>query len=110
MYLSAMSPIAITHSDPVATLPFGTGPDGRRAHIPPPSALPASFAEVIGLWPSATELAAVLDVEAVTVRAWRRRGIPARYWTAVAHAARLSNRPVDERLLAELGSLRRFRR
>jgi hypothetical protein len=40
---------------------------------------PASFAEVINLWPSATELAAVLDVEAVTVRAWRRRGIPARY-------------------------------
>lgn len=70
---------------------------------------PASFAEVINLWPSATELAAVLDVEAVTVRAWRRRGIPARYWSAVAEAARVSGRPVDERLLAELASIRRAR-
>lgn len=51
----------------------------------------------------------MLDVEAVTVRAWRKRGIPARYWAAVALAARLSNRPVDERLLAELGALRRHR-
>ena len=70
---------------------------------------PGSFAEVIALWPSANDLAAVLDVEAVTVRAWRRRGIPARYWSAVALAARVTNRPVDERLLAELGSLRRHR-
>ncbi len=76
---------------------------------PRPPVVPTSFAGVIGLWPSAAELAEVLDVEAVTVRAWRRRGIPARYWSGVALAARLSNRPVDERLLAELGSLRRFR-
>jgi hypothetical protein len=74
---------------------------------PPPP--PRSFAEVIALWPNASDLAAVLDVEAVTVRAWRRRGIPARYWAAVAEAARFSGRPVDERLLAELGSLRRYR-
>ncbi|WP_439580783.1 carph-isopro domain-containing protein [Elioraea sp.] len=72
-------------------------------------AAPGSFAEVINLWPSAAELAAVLDVEAVTVRAWRRRGIPARYWSAVAEAARKSGRPVDERLLAELASVRRAR-
>ena len=104
-----MSPNHSSQPDPVAPVPFGTGIDGRRAHAPLPSPLPASFAAVIGLWPSAAELAAVLDVEAVTVRAWRRRGIPARYWAAVAHAARLSNRPVDERLLAELGSIRRFR-
>ncbi|MBW6398895.1 hypothetical protein KPL78_13610 [Roseomonas sp. HJA6] len=51
----------------------------------------------------------MLDVEAVTVRAWRRRGIPARYWAAVAEAARFSGRPIDERLLAELGALRRYR-
>jgi hypothetical protein len=104
-----MSPNQASQPDPVATVPFGTGLDARRVHTPqlPPS--PRSFAAVISLWPSAAELAAVLDVEAVTVRAWRRRGIPARYWAAVAHAARLSNRPVDERLLAELGSLRRFR-
>jgi hypothetical protein len=72
-----------------------------------PAAPPASFAEVIALWPSARDLASILDVEAVTVRAWRRRGIPARYWAAVARAARVTDRPVDERLLAELGSLRR---
>lgn len=77
----------------------------RRPATPPP----ASFAEVINLWPSATELAVVLDVEAVTVRAWRRRGIPSRYWSAVAQAARVTSRPVDERLLAELASVRRAR-
>jgi hypothetical protein len=76
-----------------------------RSAAPPP----ASFAEVIGLWPTAGDLAATLDVEAVTVRAWRRRGIPARYWAAVAAAARVSGRPVDERLLAELGSVRKGR-
>ena len=75
----------------------------------PPVALPTSFAGVIALWPSAADLAATLDVEAVTVRAWRRRGIPARYWSAVAAAARLANRPVDERLLADLGALKRHR-
>jgi hypothetical protein len=72
-----------------------------------PPALPTSFAEVIGLWPSATDLAETLDVEAVTVRAWRRRGIPAHYWSAVAMAARVTGRPVDERLLADLASKRR---
>jgi hypothetical protein len=70
---------------------------------------PANFAEVIGLWRCATELARVLEVEAVTVRAWRKRGIPARYWSAVAQAARVTGRPVDERLLAELASIRRGR-
>lgn len=70
---------------------------------------PKNFAAVINLWPSASELAAILDVEAVTVRAWRRRGIPARYWAAVASAARFTGRPVDERLLAELGSIRKAR-
>lgn len=68
---------------------------------------PRSFAAVINLWPSASELAAILDVESVTVRAWRRRGIPARYWAAVAAAARFTGRPVDEQLLAELGSIRK---
>lgn len=70
---------------------------------------PRDFAEVINLWQSATELAAVLDVEAVTVRAWRRRGIPARYWADVAKAARVTGKPVDERLLIDLGSIRRGR-
>ena len=79
-------------------------PTRRPATLPP-----TSFAEVINLWSSANELAVVLDVEAVTVRAWRRRGIPARYWSAVAQAARVTSRPVDERLLAELASVRRAR-
>jgi len=80
-----------------------------RATAPRSAAPPASFAEVINLWPSAGDLAATLDVESVTVRAWRRRGIPARYWAAVAAAARVTGRPVDERLLAELGSVRKGR-
>ena len=84
----------------------GTSRPGSRPSGSPP---PTNFAEVIALWPSAADLGAVLDVEPVTVRAWRRRGIPARYWSAVALAARVSGRPVDERLLAELGSIRRFR-
>lgn len=80
------------------------------AHARRPATMPpANFAEVINLWPSASDLAAVLDVEAVTVRAWRRRGIPAGYWSAVAQAARVTGRPVDERLLAELASVRRAR-
>jgi hypothetical protein len=104
-----MSPIAATPPDPVAIVPSEGDPDARRALAPQHAPRPRSFAAVIGLWPSAAELAAVLDVEAVTVCAWCRRGIPARYWAAVAHDARLINRPVDERLFAEFGSLRRFR-
>lgn len=83
-----------------------TSPAPARPAVSPPR----SFAAVINLWPSASALAAVLDVEAVTVRAWRRRGIPARYWAAVAAAARFTGRPVDERLLAELGAIRKGQR
>lgn len=77
-----------------------------RPHTPQ---MPRDFAEVINLWRSATELAIALDVEAVTVRAWRRRGIPARHWAGVAAAARMTGKPVDERLLTELGSIGRAR-
>lgn len=84
-------------------------PDTPQPARRPAASPPRSFAEVINLWPCASELAAILDVEAVTVRAWRRRGIPARYWAAVAAAARFTGRPVDERLLAELGSIRKGR-
>lgn len=77
-----------------------------RPHAPQ---MPRDFAEVINLWRSATELAIALDVEAVTVRAWRRRGIPARHWAGVAAAARMTGKPVDERLLTELGSIGRAR-
>jgi len=82
-----------------------------RQPLPRPHApqMPRDFAEVINLWRSATELAVALDVEAVTVRAWRRRGIPARHWAGVAAAARMTGKPVDERLLTELGSIGRTR-
>ena len=100
MYLDAM-PARISPQ----TKPVEPPAPARRATTPPPS----SFADVINLWPSANDLAVVLDVEAVTVRAWRRRGIPARYWSAVAQAARVTGRPVDERLLAELASVRKAR-
>lgn len=95
-------------------MPARTSPQPKPVDQPAPARRPAttppaSFAEVINLWPSANELAVVLDVEAVTVRAWRRRGIPAGYWSAVAQAARVTSRPVDERLLAELASVRKAR-
>lgn len=84
-------------------------PDPPAPARRPAASPPRSFAEVINLWSCASDLAAILDVEAVTVRAWRRRGIPARYWAAVAAAARFTGRPVDERLLAELGAIRKGR-
>lgn len=92
-------PARISHAPKAAD-----APTRRQAGSPP-----RSFAEVINLWPSASDLAVVLDVEAVTVRAWRRRGIPARYWAAVAAAARFTGKPVDERLLAGLAAIRRGR-
>ena len=104
-----MSPSASPRSAAAFSTPASTGEEARLRTAPPPVIPPRSFAEVIALWPSASELAEVLDVEAVTVRAWRKRGIPARYWTAVAQAARFSSRPVDERLLAEIASIRRSR-
>lgn len=109
MYLWAMNP----KPSPSSALPRSTRTGGgvgrHRVSETQGVVPPASFAEVIGLWHGATELAQVLDVEAVTVRAWRKRGIPARYWSAVAQAARVTGRPVDERLLAELASIRRGR-
>jgi hypothetical protein len=109
LYLLRMSPSASLRSAAAVSDPATTGDEVRRRAVAAPVIPPRSFAEVIALWPSAAELAEVLDVEAVTVRAWRKRGIPARYWTAVARVARLSNRPVDERLLAEIASIRRSR-
>jgi len=94
---------------PTRTAPHRQTVEPTRPAPSPRPAPPRSFAAVVNLWPSASELAAVLDVEAVTVRAWRRRGIPARYWAAVAAAARFTGRPVDERLLAEMGAMRKGR-
>ncbi len=109
LYLLRMSPSASSRTVASTDTPIGQGSDARH-RIATPVVPPRSFAEVIALWPSAAELAAVLDVEAVTVRAWRRRGIPARYWSVVAEAARVTSRPVDERLLAEIASIRRSNR
>lgn len=94
---------------PARSSPSPHPPDPPAPPRRPAASPPRSFAEVINLWSCAGELAAILDVEAVTVRAWRRRGIPARYWAAVAAAARFTGRPVDERLLAELGAIRKSR-
>ena len=109
LYLLRMSPTATSRSTAATDTPIGSGGDVRH-RTSTPIIPPRSFAEVIALWPSAAELAAVLDVEAVTVRAWRRRGIPARYWSVVAEAAPVTSRPVDERLLAEIASVRRSNR
>ena len=98
MYLLAIQPVSPPEETMRQPLP--------RPHTPQ---MPRDFAEVINLWRSATELAIALDVEAVTVRAWRRRGIPARHWAGVAAAARMTGKPVDERLLTELGSIGRAR-
>lgn len=96
---AALHSVAPMHTNSDAAPP-------RISSLPP---TPASFADVIALWPTAVELAAALGVEAVTVRAWRVRGIPAQYWLAVAEAARATGRKVDERILAELASVRRLR-
>ena len=47
-----------------------------------------SFAAIVGLWPTAEQLAADLGVPGVTVRQWRNRdSIPANRWAEVANAA-----------------------
>lgn len=105
LYLLRMSPSASPRTAASLAPTTRAGADPRHRD-PAPALPPRSFAEVIALWPSASALAALLDVEAVTVRAWRRRGIPARYWSHVARAARGTGRPVDERRLAEIASVR----
>jgi hypothetical protein len=50
-----------------------------------------TFSDVIGLWPSATELARDLGVKEVTARAWKARGIPAQYWADLVSAANNRN-------------------
>ncbi|MBS7790276.1 helix-turn-helix domain-containing protein [Roseococcus sp. SDR] len=47
-----------------------------------------TFPDVIAIWPSASDLARELGVRDVTVRAWRQRGIPARFWPVVVKAAK----------------------
>jgi hypothetical protein len=47
-----------------------------------------SFASVIDLWPTATELAADIGEKDGTVRQWRNRDrIPAEFWEAIVGAA-----------------------
>lgn len=47
-----------------------------------------SFADVIALWDTATDLAREIGQKAGTVRQWRNRGaIPPEYWQAVIAAA-----------------------
>jgi hypothetical protein len=49
---------------------------------------PDSFADVIALWPSAADLSRDMHgVKEVTVRAWKKRGIPAEYWPEIVALA-----------------------
>lgn len=66
---------------------------------------PQTFADVIKKWPSNADLAADTGVKEVTARAWRKRGIPAEYWTDVlAAAVRRNIEGVTCELLARLAA------
>ena len=67
--------------------------------------LPTTFAEVIELWPTAVDLANDIGQKEVTVRQWKRRGIPAEYWTAIVQAAERRNfTQVTYEMLARLAA------
>lgn len=65
-----------------------------------------SFADVIALWESPAEMARDLTgVTDITVRSWRRRGIPGDYWQEIVDAAaRRGYAGVTHELLARLGA------
>jgi hypothetical protein len=47
-----------------------------------------SFADVIGLWKTAGEMAADIEVTDLVVRAWKRRNaIPGEYWARIVSSA-----------------------
>lgn len=69
-----------------------------------------SFRDIIALWKNPKDLVKDLgrqglSISDVTVRSWRRRGIPGDYWHALARAAqRRGFEAVDHELLCRLGS------
>lgn len=47
-----------------------------------------NFADVIGLWKTAGEMAADIEVTDLVVRAWKRRNaIPGEYWSRIVSSA-----------------------
>lgn len=70
-----------------------------------------TFADIINLWPKpgANALAADIDIAIITVRAWRRRGIPSGYWLDVIAAATLRGiQGVTLELFAEMAANQRI--
>ncbi len=66
---------------------------------------PATYAEIIALWPTAAEFGRAIGVTDVSARSYRRRGIPPEYWTRlVAAAGREGFSQVTYELLAELAA------
>lgn len=68
---------------------------------------PTSYKQVIGLWPSITDLATELGEKPFTVEKWRTRNrVPDRVWKRLVLAAETRNLPVTTDLLAELAEKR----
>ena len=67
------------------------------------AAMEDSFAAVIARWESAAELAREMSVKEVTVRAWKVRGIPGRYWHDIV--ARASARGFEDVTIERLARL-----
>jgi hypothetical protein len=66
-----------------------------------------TFADLIAAWPSTSDLAGDLGVTQVTVRSWRRRGVPGAYWADIEAAAqRRGLRGIDLSTIARLGKRR----
>lgn len=68
-----------------------------------------SFADIIDLWPTATELAAELGEKEGTVRQWKNRNsIPADRWPAIVGAsARRGFRQVTYEILAAIAAAKK---
>lgn len=66
-----------------------------------------SFTDIIGLWPSAEELADDLGEKGVTVRAWKNRNsIPPAYWDGVVSAGARREYPVTLEALSRAAKRR----
>lgn len=71
---------------------------------------PASFAELIALWPSVAELARDLGLSDAyeRVKAWKREDyIPGHYWLDIERAASRRGLHVSVEIMAELAAARK---
>lgn len=67
--------------------------------------MPATFPEVIDLWPSINEFAAEMGVHINTVRNWHTRGrIPAKYWTGIIECAKRREIRITPSLLTQIAA------